>query len=76
MSERTKYFIYAATTLTISVVAFYFAFTHSYTPDGSPEKAESAFLVYSMAMMTLFLTILFAYQAITFKPKKSKRSRL
>jgi hypothetical protein len=73
MSERAKYFLYAAFTLTISILAFYFAFTHTSTPDGSPERAESNFLIYSLAMMTLFLTALFTYQAITFKPKKHKK---
>jgi len=73
MDDRVKYIIYAILTFSISALAFYYAATHSYTPDGSPEKAEQTFLVYSVAMMTLFLTGLFIYQAITFKPKKHKK---
>ncbi|MCX7943993.1 MAG: hypothetical protein N2746_05730 [Deltaproteobacteria bacterium] len=73
--EKWKYFIYAATTMSISIFFLYRAMTTPFSPDGSPEKAESSFLIYSVGIMSLLLTALFIYQGITTKINKKKKSK-
>lgn len=71
--EKWKYFIYA--TLTIVIGSFFLlkAITTPFASDGSSEQAESSFLLYSVGVMSLLLTILFIYQGLTTKAGKRKR---
>ncbi|MCX7958832.1 MAG: hypothetical protein N3B13_07275 [Deltaproteobacteria bacterium] len=73
--EKLKYFIYAAITISISIFFLYKAITTPFASDGSPEKAESSFLMYSVGIMSLLLTALFIYQGITTKISKNKKAK-
>ncbi len=73
--EKWKYFIYSIITISISVFFLYKAITTPFASDGSPEKAESSFLMYSVGIMSLLLTALFIYQGITTKVNKKKKKR-
>ncbi len=70
--EKWKYFIYAAITILISAFFLYKAVSTPFASDGSPEKAESSFLMYSVGIMSLLLTALFIYQGVTTKVSKKK----
>lgn len=70
--EKGKYFIYSAITLVLSVTFLYIAITTPFGSDGTYEKAEVSFLMYSIGIMSLLLTALFIYQGVTTKIKKRK----
>ncbi len=70
--EKYKYFLYAAITIALSIFFLYVAITTPFAVDGSTERAEGSFLMYSVGIMSLFLTALFIYQGITTKVKKKR----
>ncbi len=73
--EKWKYFIYAGVTILIGAFFLYHAVTTPFAEDGSSDKAESSFLLYSVGVMSIMLTALFIYQGITTKVSKKKKNR-
>ncbi len=71
--EKAKYFIYATITILLSITFLYLAVRTPFASDGSPEKAEMSFLMYSVGIMSLLLTALFIYQGVTTRVKKKKK---